>query len=107
MSVPNGRRAPKKLSAETKWEVFLQITAGEISQADAARKWGVDVSTIIGIRRTVKDAAIAALPVPLLGRTARAPLQPDSPPCAGSEPTRCGAEHRRRHWAGRHPTTPR
>jgi len=37
------------------------VTSGEIAQADAARKWGVDVSTIIGIRRTVKDAAMAAL----------------------------------------------
>ncbi len=55
------RRPPKKLSAETKWEIFLQVTAGEITQADAARKWTVDVSTIIGIRRTVKDAALAAL----------------------------------------------
>ena len=49
------------MSAETKWEVFLAVTAGEITQADAARKWGVDVSTVIGIRRTVKDAALAAL----------------------------------------------
>ena len=61
MPVPNGRRTFKQLSAETKWEIFLQVTAGVISQADAARKWGVDVSTIIGIRRTVKDAALAAL----------------------------------------------
>lgn len=56
-----GRRRPRSLSAETKWEIFLQITAGEISQAEAARKWCVDVSTVIGIRRTVKDAALAAL----------------------------------------------
>ncbi len=61
MPESNGRRAPKKLSAETKWEIFLQVTSGEITQADAARKWHVDVSTIIGIRRTVKDAALAAL----------------------------------------------
>ena len=57
----NGRRRPSKLSAETKWEIFLQVTAGEITQAEAARKWRVDVSTVIGIRRTVKDAALAAL----------------------------------------------
>jgi transposase len=57
----NGRRRPKTLSAESKWEIFLQVTAGEISQAEAARKWQVDVSTVIGIRRTVKDAALAAL----------------------------------------------
>jgi transposase-like protein len=56
-----GRRSPKKLSPETKWEIFLQITAGEASQSDLARKWQVDVSTIITIRRTVKDAALAAL----------------------------------------------
>jgi transposase-like protein len=61
MSEASRRRPPKKLSAETKWEIFLQVTAGEITQADAARKWQVDVSTIIGIRRTVKDAALAAL----------------------------------------------
>lgn len=61
MAESNGRRPPKRLSAETKWEIFLQVTAGEITQADAARKWTVDVSTIIGIRRTVKDAALAAL----------------------------------------------
>ncbi len=48
-----GRRRPRVLSAETKWEIFLQITTGEITQADAARKWMVDVSTIIGIRRVV------------------------------------------------------
>lgn len=49
------------MSAETKWEVFLAVASGEVTQADAARKWQVDVSTVIGIRRTVKDAALAAL----------------------------------------------
>lgn len=64
----NGRRRPKNLSAETKWEIFLQVTAGEISQAEAARKWQVDVSTVIGIRRTVKDAALGGV-----GAQARSP----------------------------------
>ena len=61
MTVSEGRRRPKKLSAETKWEIYLQVTCGEITQADAARKWGVDVSRVISIRRTVTDAALAAL----------------------------------------------
>ena len=56
------------MSPEKKWEIFLAVTSGDISQADAARKHTVDVSTIIGIRRTVKDAALAAL--------ARAPGRP-------------------------------
>ncbi len=54
-------RRPRVLSAETKWEIFLQVSSGQITQADAARRWQVDVSTVIGIRRTVKEAALAAL----------------------------------------------
>lgn len=61
MATSSGRRRPTRLSPETKWEIFLAVTAGDISQADAARKHAVDVSTIIGIRRAVKDAALAAL----------------------------------------------
>jgi hypothetical protein len=38
----------------------LQIATGKIIQADAARNWIVGVSTTIGIRRTVKSAALAA-----------------------------------------------
>ena len=59
MTQKDGRRRPRVLSPETKWEVFLKVTSGEMTQADAARKWQVDVS-VIGIRRTAKDAALAA-----------------------------------------------
>ena len=55
MTTGNGRRRPTKLSAEAKWEIFLQVASGEVTQAEAARKWTVDVSTIITIRRTVKE----------------------------------------------------
>ena len=57
----NGRRKPRRqLSPEEKWEIFLEITSQEISQADAARKWGVDVSVIVRLRALAKDAALAA-----------------------------------------------
>ena len=62
MSVSSGGRRPsKKLSPELKWEIFLKIVSGEVTQSDAARKNGVDVSTIIALRRCVKDASLAAL----------------------------------------------
>ena len=61
MDASNGRRKPVRLSAETKWEIFLAVARGEVSQAGAARKWRVDVSLIIAIRRSVKEAALAAL----------------------------------------------
>lgn len=65
MSESSGsRRSPRKLSAEQKWEMFLQVTTKELTQADVARRWRVDVSTVINVRRTVKDAALVALARP-------------------------------------------
>lgn len=53
----NGKREPRRqLSPEGKWEVFLEVTSQEISQADAARKYGVDVSVIVRLRALAKHA---------------------------------------------------
>ena len=60
MSENEGRRRGRVLSPESKWEIFLQVTSREMTQAEVARQWQVDVSTVIGIRRAVKDAALAA-----------------------------------------------
>jgi transposase len=57
----NGKpRKSRQLSPEEKWEIFLEVTSQEISQADAARRWGVDVSTVIRIRQLARDACLAA-----------------------------------------------
>ena len=57
----NGKsRKRRQLSPGEKWEIFLEVTSQEISQADAARKYGVDVSVIIRLRALAKDAALAA-----------------------------------------------
>jgi transposase len=54
------RRARRQLTPEEKWEVFLEVTSQQLSQADTARKWNIDVSTVIRIRQLAKDAALAA-----------------------------------------------
>ena len=36
------------------------LLSQELSQADAARKWNVDVSTVVRIRQLARDAALAA-----------------------------------------------
>jgi transposase len=54
------RKARRELSPEEKWELFLEVTSQEISQADAARKYGVDVSVIVRLRALAQDAALAA-----------------------------------------------
>jgi transposase len=67
----NGKpRKRRQLSPEEKWEVFLEVTSQEISQADAARKYGVDVSVIIRLRALAKDAALAAFSSAKPGRPA-------------------------------------
>jgi transposase-like protein len=69
-----GRRRGRQLSPEEKWEVFLEVTSQEVTQADAARKWQVDVSTVIKIRRLAKDAALAAFAASKPGRP-RSPFE--------------------------------
>jgi transposase len=57
----NGRSGKRRqLSPQEKWQVFLEVTTGQLTQADCARKWGVDVSVVIRIRKLAKDAALAA-----------------------------------------------
>ena len=69
MSNSPGRRR-RQLTPEEKWEVFLEVTSQQLTQADAARKWGVDVSVVIKLRRLAKDAALAAFAASKPGRIA-------------------------------------
>ncbi len=62
------RRRGRQLSPEEKWQVFLEVTSQQLTQADAARKWGVDVSTVIKLRRLAKDGALAAFAASRPGR---------------------------------------
>jgi transposase len=62
------RRRRTQLSPEEKWQVFLEVTSQQLSQADAAREWGVDVSTVIKGRRLAKDGALAAFAASKPGR---------------------------------------
>ena len=65
----NGKPSKRRqLSPEEKWEVFLEVASQQLTQADAARKWGVDVSTVIRIGQLAKDAALAAFAASKPGR---------------------------------------
>ncbi|HYB22894.1 MAG TPA: hypothetical protein VED41_03790 [Solirubrobacteraceae bacterium] len=51
------RRKGRQLTPEEKWQLFAEVTSQQLTQADAARKYGVDVSVVIRLRRLAKDAA--------------------------------------------------
>lgn len=53
-------RKRRQLTPEEKWQLFLDVVSSQLTQADAARKYGVDVSVVIRLRRLAKDAALAA-----------------------------------------------
>lgn len=64
-------RKRRQLTPEEKWQLFLDVTSQQLTQADAARKYGVDVSVVIRLRRLAKDGALAAFVASKPGRRRR------------------------------------
>lgn len=55
-------RKPKRfLSAEQKYDLWVRILTGQVTQSDAAAEAGVDRTTIATMRKAARDGAIAAL----------------------------------------------
>ena len=55
-------RKPKRmLTAEQKYDLWLRMLTGQISQADAAAEVGVDRPVITRLRAVARDGACAAL----------------------------------------------
>lgn len=66
MSKP--RKAKRLLTAEQKYDLWVRILSGQITQADAAAEVGVDRTTITRIRSVARDGAISALQASKPGR---------------------------------------
>jgi transposase len=56
-----GRRAKRFLSPTEKYELWLQLATGELSQSEAADRFGIDRSTVMRIRQVAKQGALEAL----------------------------------------------
>jgi transposase-like protein len=56
-----GRRAKRFLSPSEKYELWLQLVTGELSQGEAAERFGIDRSTVMRIRQVGKQGALEAL----------------------------------------------
>jgi len=63
------------LAPSEKYEVFVQVLTQQATQREAAEKWGVDRSTVIGICRTAKQGALEALAAAVPGRPGRSAEQ--------------------------------
>jgi transposase-like protein len=58
----------RRLAPSEKYEIFVQVLAQQATQREAAEKWGVDRSTVVGICRTAKQGALDALAAAVPGR---------------------------------------
>ncbi len=65
---PVRRSRKRTLSAEEKYQLWLDLVSGQLSQNEAARKWRVDRSTVVRVRRIAKDALLAAFAASKPGR---------------------------------------
>ena len=64
-------RKPKRfLTAEQKYDVFVQILTGQTTQGAAATELGVDRTVITRIRTIARDGAISALQASRPGKPA-------------------------------------
>jgi transposase-like protein len=79
------RRPKRLLSPEQKYDLWVRMLTGQLSQADAAAEAGVDRSTIVKLRRVAKDGAIAGL-------TASTPGRPKQSAAEASEIAKLKAE---------------
>src|SRR3954447_26890365 len=55
------RKQKRLLTAEQKYELWVRMLTGQISQADAAAEAGVDRTVIARLRAVARDGAISAL----------------------------------------------
>jgi transposase-like protein len=55
------RKAKRFLTAEQKYDLWVRMLTGQLTQADAAAEAGVDRSTITKLRAVARDGAIAGL----------------------------------------------
>lgn len=85
-------RKPKRfLTAEQKYDLWVRILTGQVTQADAAAEAGVDRTTIATLRKVARDGAIAALQSSRPGQRKLSPAEVSEAAKLRAEVDRLGA----------------
>jgi transposase-like protein len=64
----NSRKTRRRLAPSEKYELFVSVLTGQVTQREAAEKWKVDRSTVVHICRTAKQGDLGALSASVPGR---------------------------------------
>ena len=81
MSMAMPRKPKRFLTAEQKYDVFVRVLTGQITQGAAATELGVDRTVITRIRTVARDGAISALQASKPGKASSS--RPDQTGLAG------------------------
>jgi transposase-like protein len=54
-------RRRRRLTAEDKWQIFVEASAKDAKVADVLRRWRIDPSQLARIRAQVKEGALTQL----------------------------------------------
>lgn len=68
LSAGSPRKKRRVLPPSEKYELWLSIVSGQATQREAADKYRVDRSTVVGVCRTAKQGALDALAAAVPGR---------------------------------------
>ncbi|MDQ4131166.1 MAG: helix-turn-helix domain-containing protein, partial [Actinomycetota bacterium] len=55
------RRRRRRLTPQEKYQLWLEVVAGQGSQREIADKWGVDRATVVHIVKLAKEGALERL----------------------------------------------
>jgi transposase-like protein len=75
VSLQKPARPRKRLAPSEKYEIFVSVLTQQAIQREAADKYGVDRSTIVGICKTTRQGALDALAAAVPGRPGRHPAE--------------------------------
>ena len=61
MDNPESPSRRRRLTAEDKWQIFIEASAKDARVADVLRRWRIDSSQLARIRSQVKEGALTQL----------------------------------------------
>ena len=64
----SGKRKRRRLSPSEKYEIYVSVLTGQVTQREAAERYGVDRSTVVTACRVAKQGALNGLAAAVPGR---------------------------------------
>jgi transposase-like protein len=71
----SGRKPRRRLSPSQKYEIYVSVLTGQVTQREAGERFKVDRSTVVHACRVAKQGALDALAAAVPGKPGQTPEQ--------------------------------